>query len=158
MTYTEVYTLILINSSKSKVTPPSSEQCITDLPWISETWGLWMAGFKRTGWCNVYIHRIRGRATWIDGWQRFVLLRTQIGVTGSRCPRACISVADSVSIQLSISGHLARLYATAVTSVYSHNVCLLLSDDVLHNDSICSTDASQREQRVSDSKSCIYGR
>lgn len=36
--------------------------------------------------------------------------------------------------------------------------CLLFSADTLHNDSVCSTDASQREQRVSDSNSCIYGR
>lgn len=32
-----------------------------------------------------------------------------------------------------------------MTSTYSHNVCLLFSADTLHNDSVCSTDASQRE-------------
>lgn len=32
-----------------------------------------------------------------------------------------------------------------MTSAYSHNVCLLFSADALHNDSVCSTDASQRE-------------
>lgn len=46
---------------------------------------------------------------------------------------------------------------SGVTSVYSHNACLLFSADTSNNDSVCSTDASQREQRVSDSNNCIRG-
>lgn len=137
----------------------SSEQFMMDLPKIGESWGLCMAGFERMGWCNIYKHRIRGKMTQIDGWQRFVLPHTQTTtVNDIRCPWTCISVLGSLSIQLSISGHRAWLYATVgVTSAYSHNVCILFSAHTLHNDSVCSTDASQREQRVSHSNSPIYG-
>lgn len=125
--------------SEDKVMPLFSEQLVTDLQSLVSAW--------RTGWCNVHEHRIRSEVTHIDGWRRSVLPRGQAAaVIGARCPSACISVVGSLIIQLSISGHRVWLCATAgVTSAYSHNVCLLFSADALHNDSVCSTDASQRE-------------
>lgn len=136
--------------------PSFFEQFTNDLPWISESRGICVAGLARSEWCNVYIHRIRGWATQIDRWKRCVLPHMQTAATNIRYPWVCVNVAGSVSVQLSISGHRVRLYTEAgVTPVYSHNVCLLSLIRCIMT--VCSTDVSQREQRVSDSNSCIYG-
>lgn len=147
--------------SKGKVTPPSlKSSSLISHESVNPGVSAWLdlrgrvdATFMNTG-SEARRHRL------MDDSALFCVACTHAGaVTDIRCPRACISVAGSLSIQLSISGQRAWLYATAgVTPVYSHNACLLFGADTLHNDSVCSTDASQREQRVSDSNSRIYGR
>lgn len=140
----------MIYFPKGKVIPPS----LTSSPMNQRVLGVsaWLDLRGRDDTRFIYT----GWATQIDGWQRFVLPRAQTAtIADIRCPRACISAAGSVSIQLSISVHRAQLYnAVGVTSLYSHNVCFLFSADTLHNGSVCSTDATQRERCVSDSSSC----
>lgn len=65
-----------------------------------------------------------------DGWKCFVLQRMQAAVTTVSCPWMCISVASSVSIQLSITkSHVC--FCTSDTWALPPNVYLIFSTDTV---------------------------